>query len=292
MRLLLLGDVVGRSGRRVVVSELPGLIARYALDFVIVNAENAAGGFGVTEEIADELFAAGTDVITTGNHIWDQRETALHITRENRLLRPANFPAGTPGRGAGLFEARNGAQVLVVNLMGRVFMQELDCPFQRIARELEVCALKTAADAIVVDMHAETTSEKQAMAHYLDGKVSAVIGTHTHVPTADDRIFSGGTGYLSDAGMCGVYDSVLGMDKEEPVSRFLTRMNGGRYTPATGRAALCGVALDVDDATGLARHIAPLRLGPGIRAAEPDFWAPILPATPQDAAAALADPVD
>jgi metallophosphoesterase (TIGR00282 family) len=273
LRLLFLGDVVGRSGRRAVVAALPGLIASYRLDFVIVNGENAAGGFGITEEIADEMFGAGADVITTGNHIWDQRETADHIVRERRLLRPANYPAGTPGSGAGLFEARNGAQVLVVNLMGRVFMHDLDCPFQRISQELEAGPLKTIADAVIIDMHAETTSEKQAMAHFLDGRVSAVIGTHTHVPTADDRILAGGTSFLSDAGMCGVYDSVLGMDKEEPVARFLTRINGGRYQPSTGAAAVCGVALDIDDATGLTRHISPLRLGPGIREMVPDFWA-------------------
>jgi metallophosphoesterase (TIGR00282 family) len=272
LRLLFLGDVVGRPGRRVVLDELPRLIKRYELDFVIVNGENAAGGFGITESIANELFEVGANVITTGNHIWDQRETLSFIDREHRLLRPANYPAGTAGRGSGLFEARNGAQVLVVNLMGRVFMHDLDCPFQCIAEELEACPLGRGADAVFVDFHAEATSEKQGLAYFLDGKVSAVIGTHTHVPTADDRLLPNGTAYQSDAGMCGVYDSVLGMDKDEPVSRFLTRMNGGRFAPAAGQAALCGVAMELDDRTGLAVQVSPVRLGPGVRQIEPSFW--------------------
>ncbi len=271
MRLLFLGDIVGRSGRAAVISQLPVLRKRYRLDFIIVNGENAAGGFGINEKIANQLFDAGADVITTGNHAFDQRETLSHIAREDRLLRPANYPDGTSGKGSGLFAAANGAQVLVVNLMGRVFMQELDCPFQKIARELEACPLGAGADVVFVDMHAEASSEKQAMGHYLDGKVSAVIGTHTHVPTADDRILPQGTAYLSDAGMCGVYDSVLGMDKDEPVNRFVSRVNGSRFSPVTGEAAISGVVIEVDDGSGLARNISPLRLGPDIRQFEPDF---------------------
>ncbi len=271
MRLLFLGDVVGRSGRVAVVSQLPMLRDRYKLDFIIVNGENAAGGFGINEKIANEFFDAGADVITTGNHAFDQRETLSHIGREDRLLRPANYPEGTPGKGAGLFTAQNGTQVLVVNLMGRVFMQELDCPFQRISRELEACPMGAAADIVFVDMHAEASSEKQAMGYFLDGKVSAVVGTHTHVPTADDRILPQGTAYMSDAGMCGVYDSILGMEKDEPVNRFVTRVNGGRFAPVTGEAAISGVVIHIDQATGLAKNICPLRLGPDIRQMEPDF---------------------
>ena len=271
MRILFLGDVVGRSGRRAVISQLPGLRQRLRLDFVIVNGENAAGGFGINETIAEQLFEAGADVITTGNHAFDQRETMSHIAREDRLLRPANYPAGTPGKGAGLFRAADGRQVLVISLMGRVFMSDLDCPFQQVAKELEACPLGVGADVVFVDMHAEASSEKQAMGCFLDGKVSAVIGTHTHVPTADDRLLPGGTAYMSDVGMCGVYDSVLGMEKDEPVNRFVTRMNGGRFSPRSGQAALSGVLVETDDATGLARNISPLRSGPDLRPMEPDF---------------------
>jgi len=255
-----------------VLAELPRLIERYGVDFTIINAENAAAGFGVNEKICNQIFDAGADVITTGNHAFDQKETLGHIAREPRLLRPANYPAGTPGKGAGLFEARNGAQVLVINVMGRVFMQELDCPFQQVSRELEACPLGVAADAVFVDMHAEASSEKQAMGCFLDGKVSAIIGTHTHAPTADDRILPGGAAYMTDAGMCGCYDSVLGMEKDEPVSRFVTRLNGGRFRPAQGAGALCGVAIDIDDASGLARRMSPVRLGENVREIEPEFW--------------------
>ncbi len=271
MRLLFLGDIVGRAGRQAVLAKLPELRERYVLDFVIVNGENAAGGFGINEKIANRLFDAGADVITTGNHAFDQRETLSHIAREDRLLRPANYPEGTPGKGAGLFEVQGGGRILVVNLMGRVFMQELDCPFQKIAAELEACPLGSGADFVFVDMHAEASSEKQAMGYFLDGKVSAVIGTHTHVPTGDDRILPCGTGYMSDAGMCGVYDSVLGMEKDEPVNRFVTRVNGSRFAPVTGEAAIAGVVLEFDNSTGLTRNISPLRLGPDIREMQPDF---------------------
>lgn len=263
--------MVGRPGRRAVVSQLAELREQLKLDFIIVNGENAAGGFGINESIANELFDAGADVITTGNHAFDQRETLSHIAREDRLLRPANYPEGTPGKGAGLFMAANGMQVLVVNLMGRVFMQDLDCPFQKIAKELEACPLGAGADVVFIDMHAEASSEKQAMGYFLDGKVSAVIGTHTHVPTADDRILPQGTAYQTDAGMCGVYDSILGMEKDEPVNRFVTRVNGGRFGPTMGQAAISGVVIETDDRTGLAHHISPLRRGPDLRSMEPDF---------------------
>ncbi len=261
MRLLFLGDVLGRSGRNAVCEQLPTLRERLLADFVIVNGENSAGGFGITEQIFQDLRDAGADVITTGNHVWDQREALVFITRQNRLIRPLNFPAGTPGGGAGLFRAANGADVLVLNVMGRIFMDPLDDPFRAIEREVGACALKQGADAIFIDVHAEATSEKQALAAAFDGRVSAVIGTHTHVPTADARVMPGGTAYLTDAGMCGDYDSIIGMDKAEPLHRFTTRIPSGRFTPAAGPATLCGALIEVDDVTGLANSIVPVREG-------------------------------
>jgi len=272
MRILFLGDVVGRSGRVGVLDTLPKLRKRYAADFVVVNGENAAGGFGITEAIVTELLDAGADVITTGNHIWDQREALVFIERYDRLLRPINFPQGTPGKGAGLFKAANGADVLVVNAMGRVFMTDLDDPFRAVEQELEACGLKSGADAILIDFHAEATSEKEALAHFVDGRATAVIGTHTHVPTADDQVLTGGTAYISDAGMCGDFDSILGMDKEEPINRFLTKIASRRFSPSKGKATVCGVGIEVDDATGLARAIAPVRLGGRLSQTEPAFW--------------------
>lgn len=272
MRLLFLGDIVGRAGRAAVLEALPDLRTRYAADFVVVNGENAAAGFGITEPILNELLDAGADVVTTGNHVWDQREALVFIERYDRLLRPINFPPGTPGRGAGLFKTANGADVLVVNAQGRVFMGDLDDPFRAVEDAIAPCALKTGTDAILVDFHAEATSEKEAMGHFVDGRVTAVVGTHTHVPTADEQILTGGTAYISDAGMCGDFDSVLGMDKEEPVSRFLTKVSSGRFAPSKGEATICGVGIDVDDGTGLARAIAPVRLGGRLSQSEPGFW--------------------
>jgi metallophosphoesterase (TIGR00282 family) len=274
MRMLFLGDVVGRSGRSAVMEQLPGLRERYALDFVVVNGENAAGGFGITEPILNELLDAGADVVTTGNHVFDQREALVFIERHDRLLRPLNFPPGTPGKGAGLFKAKSGAEVLVVNAQGRVFMADLDDPFRAVERELDACGLKSGADAILIDFHAEATSEKEAMGHFVDGRATAVIGTHTHVPTADEQILAKGTAYISDAGMCGDFDSVLGMDKEEPLQRFLTKIPSGRFAPSSGEATLCGVAIEVDDRSGLARAIAPLRLGGRLSQTEPAFFLP------------------
>ena len=272
MRILFLGDVVGRSGRIAVTEKLPVLSERYALDFVVVNAENAAGGFGITEPILTELLDAGADVVTGGNHIFDQREALVFIERHDRLLRPLNFPPGTPGRGAGLYKAGTGADVLVINAQGRVFMADLDDPFRAVERELDACGLKSGADAILIDFHAEATSEKEAMGFFVDGRASALIGTHTHVPTADDRILPKGTAYVSDAGMCGDFDSVLGMDKEEPLQRFLTKIPSARFQPSLGEATLCGVAIEIDDTTGLARAVAPLRLGGRLSQTKPAFW--------------------
>jgi 2',3'-cyclic-nucleotide 2'-phosphodiesterase len=270
MRILFLGDVVGRSGRHAILTKLPGLRERLAADFVIVNAENAAGGFGISEDIFQEIRDAGADAVTTGNHIWDHREALVFINRHDRLLRPANYPAGTPGRGAGLFEAKNGAQVLVINVMGSVFLPHLGCPFESVERELAACPLKSAADAIVIDFHAEATAEKQALGYYVDGRASAVIGTHTHVPTADERILPKGTAYMSDAGMCGDYESVIGMKKDEPVSRFVTKIPSARFEPAMGEATISGVIVDIDPATGLASGVQPFRSGGVLRGTRED----------------------
>ncbi|ARN83832.1 TIGR00282 family metallophosphoesterase [Methylocystis bryophila] len=272
MRLLFLGDVVGRSGREALTSRLPGLREVWRLDFVVVNAENAAGGFGITEAICEELLEAGADCITLGNHAFDQREALSYINRQPRLLRPLNYPSGTPGRGAGIFDAASGARIYVANVQGRVFMEQLDDPFAAIDRELKRIGDAHEADAILIDMHAETTAEKMALAHFVDGRASLVAGSHTHAPTADAQILVKGTGYISDAGMCGDYDSVIGMRKEEPIRRFLEKTPGARYEPATGEGTLCGVGVDVERGTGLAVRIAPLRLGGRLSQCWPEFW--------------------
>ncbi len=272
MRFLFLGDVVGRPGRHAVQEQLPGLRQRWKLDCVVINGENSAGGFGITETICDELLEAGADLVTLGNHSWDQREALVFIERQPALIRPANYPAGTPGRGAAVIEARNGARVLVVNVLGRLFMDALDDPFGAVERELAACPLGEVADAVIVDVHAEATSEKQAMAYFLDGRASLVVGTHTHVPTSDTRILPGGTAYQSDAGMCGDYDSILGMHREEPVRRFLQKTPGARLEPASGPGTLSGVAVEIDDASGLAKAVWAVRLGPHLSPAGPDPW--------------------
>jgi len=273
MRLLFVGDVVGRSGRTIVLDRLPGLIRDWKLDCVIVNGENAAGGFGITEAIYNEMIDAGADAITLGNHSWDQREALVFIARAPRLIRPLNYPPGTPGRGMAMFDARNGARVLVINVMGRVFMDPLDDPFAVLNGELEACPLRAAADAIVIDFHCEASSEKQGIGFFCDGRASLVVGTHTHVPTADHQILSGGTAYMTDAGMTGDYDSIIGMQKEEPLRRFITGIPSSRFEAALGTATLSGVAVETDDATGLALRIAPVRMGGRLEPALPGFWA-------------------
>jgi hypothetical protein len=260
MRILFIGDIIGRPGREVVSAELPSLRRDLKLDFVIVNGENAAGGFGITRNIANEFFAIGVDVITTGNHWADQKEILSFIDDEDRILRPRNYPHGTPGKGAGLFESRGGMRVLVVNVMGRTFMDPLDDPFAAVEAELSACPLGEAADAVVVDMHAEATSEKMAMGHFCDGRASLVVGTHSHVPTADAQIFPGGTAYQTDAGACCDYDSVIGMEKFEPMQRFTRKLSSSRFSPATGPATLCGVFVETN-AKGFASRIDPVRLG-------------------------------
>jgi metallophosphoesterase (TIGR00282 family) len=272
VRILFIGDVVGRSGRAAVTDRLPGLIRTWKLDLVIINGENAAGGFGITEAIYQELLDAGADAITLGNHAWDQKEALVFIERAPRLIRPLNYPKGAPGRGAAVIEARNGARALVINAMGRIFMDPLDDPFAAVDRELTACPLKAAADAIIVDMHAETTSEKQAMGHFLDGRASLVVGTHTHAPTADHRVLPGGTGFVSDVGMTGDYESVIGMTKDEPIGRFLRKISTSKFEAASGPATLSALAVETDDATGLAQRVAPVRLGGVLEQTRPAFW--------------------
>jgi metallophosphoesterase (TIGR00282 family) len=272
LRILFVGDVVGRAGRTAISEYLPGMIRDWALDLVVVNGENAAGGFGITETIYQDMLDAGADAVTLGNHAWDQREALVFIERAPRLVRPINYPAGTPGRGAAMIEAKNGARVLVINAMGRIFLDPLDDPFAAIERELSACALKHDADAIIIDMHAEVTSEKQAMGYFADGRATLVVGTHTHVPTADHRILPAGTAFMSDVGMTGDYESVIGMSKDEPVSRFLRRIPSSKFEPANGPATLCAVAVETDDATGLAQRIAAVRLGGKLEEAKPAFW--------------------
>ena len=271
MRLLFVGDVVGRSGRTIVAQRLPRLVADWKLDAVIVNGENAAGGFGITESIYQELIDAGADAVTLGNHAWDQREALVFIERAPLLVRPANYPPGTPGRGTVLATAKNGARVLVINAMGRIFMDALDDPFAAVDRELGACPLGTSADAVVIDMHAEATSEKQAMGFFADGRASLVVGTHTHVPTADHRILPGGTAFVSDVGMTGDYHSVIGMAKEEPLSRFIRKIPSGKFEPALGPATLCAIAVETD-ARGLAARVAAVRLGGCLEETRPTFW--------------------
>jgi metallophosphoesterase (TIGR00282 family) len=272
VRILFIGDVVGRSGRAIVGERLPGLVRDWKLDLVIVNGENAAGGFGITEVIYQDLIDAGADAVTLGNHAWDQREALVFIERAPRLIRPLNYPAGTPGRGAAMIETKHGAQALVVNAMGRVFMDPLDDPFAAVDRELAACRLKQGADAIVVDMHAETTSEKQAMGHFLDGRATLVVGTHTHAPTADQRVLPGGTAFVSDVGMTGDYDSVIGMTKDEPIGRFLRKVATSKFEPAMGPATLSALAVETDDKTGLATKVGAVRLGGALEQARPTFW--------------------
>ncbi|NOU07166.1 MAG: TIGR00282 family metallophosphoesterase [Hyphomicrobiaceae bacterium] len=273
MRFMFLGDVVGRAGRKAVLDALPKLRVKYALDFVVVNGENAAGGFGITEAITEELLDAGADCVTLGNHAFDQKDTLVFIERQPKLIRPLNFPKGTPGRGAGLYKARNGAEVLVINALGRIFMTELDCPFRAIDAEITACKLKKGADAIFIDFHAEATSEKQGLAYFLDGRVSGVAGTHTHSPTSDYRVLPHGTAYQSDVGMCGDYNSIIGMDTDEPVNRFITRIPRGRFEPAEGPATVCGLCIDIDDKTGLATRTEAIRIGGVLSPAEPRMWA-------------------
>ena len=273
MRLICIGDVVGRSGRDALARELPALRERHRPDLVVVNGENAAHGFGITEEIYLGFLAAGADVVTLGNHAFDQREALVFIERYPSLLRPVNWPSGCPGRGTALVDTPSGRRVLVMNAMGRVMIEPgLDDPFPAVERELAACPMGQACDAVLIDFHAEATSEKMAFGHFCDGRASLVVGTHTHVPTADHQILPGGTAYMSDAGMCGDFDSVIGMEKTEPLQRFLRKLPVERMKPADGPATICGVAVETDDATGLARMIAPIRIGGRLSSADVAGW--------------------
>jgi metallophosphoesterase (TIGR00282 family) len=269
MNILFLGDIIGKPGRDAVHAELPGLRQSLKLDFVIANGENAAGGFGLTRAIAEEFFAMGIDAISTGNHWADQKEILTYIDSEDRILRPANYPKGTPGRGANLYQTPAGS-LLLINVMGRVFMDALDDPFAVVDAQLSACRLREGADAIVVDIHAEATSEKMAMGHFCDGRASLVVGTHSHVPTADAQILPGGTAFQTDAGACADYDSVIGMDKGEPVQRFIRKMSTQRFTPATGPATMCGVFVQTG-ANGLATRIDPVRAGGRLKQTVPEL---------------------
>jgi 2',3'-cyclic-nucleotide 2'-phosphodiesterase len=257
MNILFIGDIFGRPGRDLVRDGLAAIVDRYAIDFVIANAENSAGGFGITREIGDELLDRGVDVMTSGNHIWDKKEALDYIAAEPRLLRPANYPAGVPGRGAYVGRTRDGRPVAVVNLMGRVFMPNIDDPFAVALREIE--ALQPRPRIVVVDFHAEATSEKLAMGWHLDGRVTAVFGTHTHVQTADEQVFPGGTAYITDTGMTGPHDGIIGVEREAALSRFLTGLPV-RFDPAAGNPKLHAVVLQADETTGRARAIVRLSL--------------------------------
>jgi 2',3'-cyclic-nucleotide 2'-phosphodiesterase len=272
MRILFLGDIVGRPGRTAFIDMVPDLKRRWSLDAVIVNGENAAHGFGITETIYHDLVDAGADAITLGNHSWDQREALVFIERAPRLIRPINYPPGTPGRGVTMIETANGARVTVINAMGRLYMDAMDDPFRLVDAAVSEAPLREVSDAIIVDMHAEATSEKQALAWHLDGRITLLVGTHTHTPTADHRILPGGTAYQSDAGMTGNYDSVLGFQKPEAIRRFFEKTPSGKLDVQDGPATLCGIAVDVDDRTGLARAVSPLRVGPHLEPVEPLMW--------------------
>lgn len=261
MKIVYLGDLVGRSGRNIVAEKIPEIQERLKPDAIIVNGENAAAGFGITEKIAKELFALGVSVISTGNHVWDQKDTKRYINTEPRMIRPINYPDGTPGKGSAIVEDTRGRRVLVINVMGRVFMDPLDDPFKAVDEELKKHRLGSTVQFVLIDIHAEATSEKMAMGQYLDGRASLVVGTHSHIPTADAQIFDGGTAYQTDAGMCGDYNSVIGMDKQEPIQRFTKKLRGDRFSPATGDGTLCGVFVVTDDKTGLATRVEPIRMG-------------------------------
>ncbi len=262
MNLLFLGDVMGRSGRAAVAAHLPRLRRDWALDFVVVNGENATGGMGLSAAHAALLLEAGADCVTLGDHAFDQRDMMGFIEEEPRIIRPLNFARAAPGRGARFFDAPGGRRVFVAQVLGRVFMKRpFDDPFSALDAALKPAPLGGAASAVIVEVHAEATSEKMALGHWCDGRASLVVGTHTHVPTADTMILGRGAAYQSDAGMCGDYDSVIGMDKLEPVTRFVTGMSKGRFSPAEGEATLCGVFVETDDATGRARRAVPVRVG-------------------------------
>ena len=262
MNILILGDIMGPSGREAIVKNLPDIIKKKKLDFVIINGENAADpGVGITKKNFEEFLKAGADVITTGNHVWDQKEAIEFITVEQRLLRPQNLPKGSPGNGSGIFISKNNKKVAVVNLMGNVFMKKCEDVFQEAKKFIQTVKLKEDADFIIVDMHGEITSEKMAMGYLFDGKATMVVGTHTHVPTSDHRIMENGTAYQTDIGMCGDYNSVIGMDRDNSLKKFLKDSSATKHYPALGEATISGLMVIADDKTGLANKVEPIVLG-------------------------------
>ena len=262
MNILILGDIVGPSGREAIIKKLPNLIKQKKIDFVIVNGENAADpGVGITKKNTEEFFRAGTDVITTGNHIWDQKETMEFITSEKRLLRPQNLFEGSPGKGFGIFNSKNNKKVAVINLMGNIFMKKCDDVFEAAKTFIQKVKLKENADFIVVDMHGEITSEKMAMGYLFDGKVTMFVGTHTHVPTSDHRIMEKGTAYQTDIGMCGDYNSVIGMNRDNSLKKFFKDSSATKHYPALGEATISGLMVIADNETGLANKVEPIVLG-------------------------------
>jgi len=270
MRLLFLGDVMGKTGRKAIAERLPGLRTQWGLDFVVVNGENATGGMGLSAEHAKGILAAGADVVTLGDHAFDQKDIIPFLESEPRVLRPVNYSKLAPGHGARVFEAPGGRRVLVAQVLGRVFMkQPFDDPFSAIEPVLKTHRLGVSVQAAIIDVHAEATSEKMGMGHWCDGQASLVVGTHTHVPTADAQILAKGTAYLTDAGMCGDYDSVIGMEKLEPMRRFVTGMVKARFEPAGGEATLSGVFVETDDKTGLALRVVMVRVGGRLQASSP-----------------------
>jgi len=262
MNILILGDIVGPSGREAIIKKLPNLIKKKQLDFVIVNGENAADpGVGITKKNTEEFFKAGTDVITTGNHVWDQKETMEFITSEKRLLRPENLIKGSPGVGFGIFNSKNNKKVAVINLMGNIFMKKCENAFEAAKKFIKEVKLKKDADFIIVDMHGEITSEKMAMGYLFDGKVTMFVGTHTHVPTSDHRILEKGTAYQTDIGMCGDYNSVIGMNRDNSLKKFLKNPSATKHYPADGEATISGAMVIANDKTGLANKVEPIVLG-------------------------------
>jgi len=266
MNILLLGDIMGPSGRKAVIQKLPNLIKEKKIDFVILNGENAADpGVGITQKIVEEFLEVGADVITTGNHIWDQKEIVQFIATEKRLLRPENLTLGTPGNGFGIFESKNNMKVAVINLMGNVFMKKCENVFEAANKFINEIKLKKDADFIIVDMHGEITSEKMAMGYFFDGKATMVVGTHTHVPTSDYRILDNGTAYQTDVGMCGDYNSVIGMDRTNSLKKFLQDPTAIRHYPALGEASISGLMVVADNKTGLANKVEPIIFGGVLR---------------------------
>lgn len=262
MRLLYMGDVVGRSGRDAIAGRMAEIKSRLSPDFIVVNGENSAHGFGITPKICEDFFAMGVNVVTLGNHTWDQREIIPYLDGESRVLRPLNYPAGTPGHGVGIYAGPRGRKVMVVQVMGRLFMDALDDPFAALEAVLAKARMGAGGvDAIIVDVHAEASSEKMALGHLSDGRASLVVGSHSHVPTADCQVLVRGTAYQTDAGMCGDYDSVIGMKKEAAVLRFVRKVPGERLSPAEGEGTLCAAVVETDDRTGLAVSVRPVRLG-------------------------------